>query len=205
MADSLNMVLDRTSSRAIIMFLGFTWCACIPIIKLTFGDIMRSVAVNTSFRISTPFWRHTTSQGPDNFNVDPRLLSGHIVQHLRPPSRLFVPASAAYGLCVGRVSGSGLLCRHTHSLRPAGLYGFEPAVLLCEGSWGITHACHLHLIVITFVKWPTLPFKDSAEELKIIPVQIPKKRNGLQYFWGQILNGYSTTPAFVTKILTPDL
>ena len=94
MADSLNMVLDRTSSRAIIMFLGFTCCACIPIIKLTFGDIMRSVAVNISFRISIPFWRHTTSQDPDNLNVDPRLPSGHTVKHLRPPPRLFAPASA---------------------------------------------------------------------------------------------------------------
>ena len=38
MADSLNMVLDCTSSRGIILFLCFTRCACIPIIKLTFGD-----------------------------------------------------------------------------------------------------------------------------------------------------------------------
>ena len=95
MADYLNMVLDCTSSRGIILFLCFTRCACLPIIKLTFGDIMRSVLVNISFRISTPFWRHTTSQDPDNLNVDPRLASGHTVQHLRLPSRLFAPASAA--------------------------------------------------------------------------------------------------------------
>ena len=154
MANSLNMVLDCTSSRRIILFLCFTRCACIPIIKLTFGDKLRSVAVNISFRISIPFWRHTTSQDPDNLNVDPRLPSGHTVKHLRPPPRLFAPASAGLRcvcVCVDRVSGSGLLCRHTHSLRPAGLYGFEPAVL-CEGSWGKTHAIHLHVLIISFVK-----------------------------------------------------
>ena len=64
MADSLNMVLDCTSSRGIILFLCFARCACIPIIKLTFGDIMRSVAVNVSFRISIPFWMHTPAKTP---------------------------------------------------------------------------------------------------------------------------------------------
>ena len=95
MADSLNMVLDCTFSRGIILFLCFTRCACIPIIKLTFGDILRSVVVNISFRISIPFWRHTTSQDPDNLNVDPRLASGHTVQHLRLASRLFAAASVS--------------------------------------------------------------------------------------------------------------
>ncbi len=46
MADSLNMVLDCTSSRGIILFLGFNRCACIPIMKLALSDIMRPVAVN---------------------------------------------------------------------------------------------------------------------------------------------------------------
>ena len=106
MADSLNMVLDCTSSRRIILFLCFTRCACIPIIKLTFGDKLRSVAVNTSFRISIPFWRHTTSQDPDNLHVDPRLPSGHTVKHLRPPPRLFAPASAGLRCVCVCVCGS---------------------------------------------------------------------------------------------------
>ena len=116
MADSLNMVLDCTSSRRIILFLCFTRCACIPIIKLTFGDKLRSVAVNISFRISIPFWRHTTSQDPDNFNVDPRLPSGHTVKHLRPPPRLFAPASAGLRcvcVCVWIVSAGRDCCAVT--------------------------------------------------------------------------------------------
>ena len=97
MANSLNMVLDCTSSRRIILFICFTRCACIPIIKLTFGDKLRSVAVNISFRISIPFWRlppaktpTISTSTPDYLRGTPCSIYGHYHAYLCPPLQLKV-------------------------------------------------------------------------------------------------------------------
>ena len=117
MVDSLNMVLDRTSSRGKFLFIRFTCCACISIARLTFGDNvpqLRWISRSELASRSGSIWLAKAQQ----VQYRPQMTFGayHDASTATVCTNLRVPLGLNHSRCVlGKVHG-GIVVHHTSVL-----------------------------------------------------------------------------------------